>query len=312
MVVAIKNVRLFDGRIKALNSNGTAEIVFSYNGKLQIAALDKHTFFYNAREIPKQERLSKYVSVNTEVFFIGNYIKTDAIREQWLTLMCWPKEHSLGDKIVIKGGMVNIPGRIINLDDKEGFLNPIECDDQPLKVFFTLNESYFHGTKLSTQPELLAKLNTNTILYFDALPCLPKENKYNCEWRATCVYVGKRPSLDNAVVESSNEATKQILLDIQKCFIFPLSMFIVGKGQFVVSIDDNFGLILAQFQDNVYKEILFHKKNAYVFNMCLENEKLSNIFKKGDKLHFIAVEAKKFVGLIKWFAIQVSVCDYGE
>ncbi|XP_015185408.1 PREDICTED: uncharacterized protein LOC107071170 isoform X2 [Polistes dominula] len=282
MVVAIKNVRLFDGRIKALNSNGTAEIVFSYNGKLQIAALDKHTFFYNAREIPKQERLSKYVSVNTEVFFIGNYIKTDAIREQWLTLMCWPKEHSLGDKIVIKGGMVNIPGRIINLDDKEGFLNPIECDDQPLKVFFTLNESYFH------------------------------ENKYNCEWRATCVYVGKRPSLDNAVVESSNEATKQILLDIQKCFIFPLSMFIVGKGQFVVSIDDNFGLILAQFQDNVYKEILFHKKNAYVFNMCLENEKLSNIFKKGDKLHFIAVEAKKFVGLIKWFAIQVSVCDYGE
>ncbi|KAI4482627.1 hypothetical protein M0804_008480 [Polistes exclamans] len=309
-MIAASRVSLFNGHIAEINSSESAEIVFVLNDNLQKAYLCKQVYFYNARLIPDEDPLNKYVFTNMEVTFVCNNVRISELISRWVVVMCWPKEHSLGDKVDIKAGMIGISGYIFDLEDKQGTLHTVEYN-QRLKIFFTLDKFFLHEKNLPSHPNLIHQLDSETRVHFDAMPCIPKENKYNCEWCATCVYIGQKPAMENIMLDSTNETATQVLQVIHNNFTNPLCVYIIGKGKFFRSIDDEFGLILAQFQDNLFKEILFHKKNAYVFNICMANEKLSDIFKKGDKMHFIAIAAEvdKF---IDWIAVHVSVCDYGE
>lgn len=310
-MIAASNVNLFSGHIAELNDSENAEIIFLVNDDLQKAFLRKQVYYYNARRIPEEDPLNKYIYIDMEVTFICNKVQISEMVSKWIVIMCWSKEHTLGDKIDIKAGMIHVPGYICSLEDKEGILTTDEYNDQKLEVFFKLNKFFLNGKNLSSYPQLVDQLNAKTTLYFDALPCIPKENKYNCEWSATCVYKGPKPLMDNSVLKSTSKVATKVLQIIENNFHYPLYVYIIGKGKFFRSINDDFGLILAQFQDNLFKEILFHKKNAYVFNVRIAKNNLSDILKKGDKMHFIAVAAE-VNNFIDWIAVHVSVCDYGE
>lgn len=151
------------------------------------------------------------------------------------------------------------------------------------------------------------------VIFFDAVPCIPEENEYNCEWYATCVFKGKRPNVNNIVPEPliDDLGTEEILQVIENCFINPSSMFLIGKGILLNTINNDFGLILGEFQYNIFKEILFHKNNTYVFKMCLDKYGLPDILKRGDRMKFVAIGAPPGF-FVEWIAIQVSVCDAGE
>ncbi|XP_043495347.1 uncharacterized protein LOC122519744 isoform X1 [Polistes fuscatus] len=307
-MVLTSTINLFNGRITELRHPECAEVIFLINNEVHKAYMSKQVYYYNARIIPEEDPLNKYIYVNMEVTFIGNIVKINGLVSKWVVIMCWPKEHSLGNKVDIKPGMIRVLGRIFNLEDNQGVLTADEYDDH-VEVFFMLDKFFLYGKNLSSHPELVNQINVMSTVYFDAVPCIPKENKYNCKWCATCVYIGPKPTMDK--LEPTDKISTKVLQIIQKNFNIPLCMYVIGKGKFLKSINDDFGLILAQFQDNLFKEILFHKKNAYVFNICMANEKLSNIFEKGDKMHFVAIAAK-VNNFIDWIAVHVSVCDYGE
>lgn len=58
-------------------------------------------------------------------------------------------------------------------------------------------------------------------------------------------------------------------------------MFLIGQGILLENINNDFGIILGEFQYNIFKEILFHKKNTYLFKMCLDKYNLTDLLKRG-------------------------------
>lgn len=227
--------------------------------------------------------------------------------------MCWPKEQTIGVSVDIKIGLQFISGIICNLNKDHGVLITNDVAGVEYKVYFMVNKFYNHGKRLNINQTLEDILNINDSVFFDAIPCIPEENEYNCKWYATCVFKGKRPTVLNILPEPStgDAASDQVLRIIDNCFTNPRIMFVIGKGILMNALNDDFGVILAEFQYNIFKEVLFHRKNASLFKMCLANYRLPEILKRGDRMKFIAVGAPPGF-FVEWIAIQVSVCESGE
>ncbi|KAK2582560.1 hypothetical protein KPH14_004851 [Odynerus spinipes] len=302
------------GYISRILSTDSAEIMFPLDGNLERVYLKKDKFYHNGRLIPQEEPLHKYIKCDMEVKFSCQILKkSEKHIFGWIALMCWPKEQTLGLSIDVKIGLQYISGRICNLQKDHGVLVTNDVAGVEYKVYFVANRFYSHGKRLGMSQPLHNVLSLNDDVFFDAVPCIPEENEYNCKWYATCVFKGKRPTLWNIIPEPSisNEASDRVLQIIESCFINPRIMFVIGKGILMSTLNNEFGIILGEFQHNIFKEVLFHRKNAFLFKMNLANYSLPEILKKGDRMKFIAIGAPPGF-FVEWIAIQVSVCENGE
>nr|XP_050857719.1 uncharacterized protein LOC127067153 [Vespula vulgaris] len=301
------------GHINRVLSINSAEIVFMLDDKLQKVYLKKEKYFHNGRLIPQDESLFRYIKCGMKVKFSCRILRQQKCLYGWIALMCWPTEQTLGLSVSLKVGMQYISGRIFTLDEKHGVLVTNDITGKEYKVYFLTSNFFYHGKKLDLSQSSLNEISLTDVIFFDAVPCIPEENEYNCEWYATCVFKGKRPNMNNIVPEPliDDLGTEEILQVIENCFINPNSMFLIGKGILLNTINNDFGLILGEFQYNIFKEILFHKNNTYVFKMCLDKYGLPDILKRGDRMKFVAIGAPPGF-FVEWIAIQVSVCDAGE
>ncbi|KAL2715076.1 hypothetical protein V1478_014774 [Vespula squamosa] len=302
------------GHINRVLSVNSAEIIFILDGKLQKVYLKKEKYFHNGRIIPQDEPLFRYIKCGMKVKFSCQILKQQKQRlYEWVALMCWPMEQTLGLNVCLKVGMQYISGRISTLDEKHGVLITNDITGKEYKVYFLTSNFFYHGKKLDLSQNSLNEISSIDIIFFDAVPCIPEENEYNCEWYATCVFKGKRPSINNILPDLPifDLGVNEILQTIENCFIKPNSMFLIGKGILLNVMNNDFGLILGEFQYNIFKEVLFHKNNTYVFKMCLDKYGLSDVLKRGDRMKFVAIGAPPGF-FVEWIAIQVSVCDSGE
>lgn len=302
------------GYINRILSVDSAEIMFPLDGNLERVYLKKDKYYHNGRLIPQEEPLYKYIKCNMEVKFSCQILKqSEKHIFGWVALMCWPKEESLGLSVNVKIGLQYILGRVSILEKDHGVLTTKDIAGIEYTVFFLASRFYNNGKRLMSSQTLNNVLNLDDEVYFDAIPYIPEENEYNCEWYATCVFKGKRPSMANVTPEPclGNDATNQVMQIIDNCFTNPRIMFVIGKGMLMNVLNDDFAIILGEFQHNSYKEVLFHKKNASLFKMNLANYSLTEIFKKGDRMKFIAVGTPPGF-FVEWVAIQVSVCESGE
>lgn len=112
--------------------------------------------------------------------------------------MCWPCEQTLGSSVHFKVGIRYISGRISNIDKNHGVLITTDITGGEYKVYFLTSNFYCNGEKVDAPHRMI-----NEIIFFDAVPCIPEENEYNCKWYATCVFQGKRPTISKILPEPS-------------------------------------------------------------------------------------------------------------
>lgn len=59
-------------------------------------------------------------------------------------------------------------------------------------------------------------------------------------------------------------------------------MFFFGTGTVMNIFNEDLGIILGQFRLNQFQTVLFHRKNAFLFKVCLANVDLNQIFVEGE------------------------------
>lgn len=147
-----------------------------------------------------------------------------------------------------------------------------------------------------TRSQLHESANDSTGVY----DSLSKQNKTLAEEKQT-------PEDSHPKVEPSR-SNAQMLHDIKLLTNDPRVVFAISEGIILDVINEEYGVILGEFQRNVFQSILFHRSNAFLFKMSLAHSKLNEIFIEGDRVRFIAVEAPKTL-VCDWIATQVSVAS---
>lgn len=170
--------------------------------------------------------------------------------------MCWPTEQTLGLSVSLKVGMQYISGRIFTLDEKHGVLVTNDITGKEYKVYFLTSNFFYHGKKLDLSQSSLNEISLTDVIFFDAVPCIPEENEYNCEWYATCVFKGKRPNMNNIVPEPliDDLGTEEILQIIENVSILPMKHNIL---LFIYQII---------FHACIFSLLVFHQSKFYVSN----------------------------------------------
>lgn len=303
------------GHISRIISPKQAEIAFTLEGNQEYAYLERGKFYYNARTIPEDEPLSKYLRVDMQVKFSCTVLKkSDKHRFGWMVVMCWEKDQTPGLSTDVSIGLVYVKARITLLEERHGILLILDTMGKEHEVYFTADKFYNQGRRLPDSKSLFHELSKDETVFCDAIPCIPEENDHNCTWLATCVFKGKRPDLsenDGAEITPLAKDESYLLRVTDICTRNPQTMFIRGRGVVFNIINDDFGLILAEFQYNNYQRILFHRKNVFLFKLSLAESELTSILAEGDRIRFVAVGAPPGF-IVNWIAVQISVCDTGK
>jgi len=91
--------------------------------------------------------------------------------------------------------MVSVPGNIASITKRHGILTTVDSFNNEHSVAFLASKVYLHGKRFSSSKMLSTQLSVDDMVFFDAIPCIPEEEKDNCGYFATCVFLGKRPRL---------------------------------------------------------------------------------------------------------------------
>ncbi|KAK0166648.1 hypothetical protein PV327_004140 [Microctonus hyperodae] len=329
------------GVISDIFSDNEAVIKFKKGGKDQSALIQKNNFYHNGRVIPKNERWDNYITVGMPVKF--NAQKSNCAEYSycdWCATMCWSCASNLLNKITIKSGFGHMSGQVIDINNRRGILNTFNATGQSLRTLFIAKNVYIDEQKF-TGKLLQEVLDIHDYVSFDALPCISEGNDEVCEWFATIVYKGKRPNLVNSIMSIEEKTRlndglykfwksvydssiiKEDLNDPQlnflnsdfkiQCYNFiqqhinnPDTLFVNGKGIIMDIVNDEFGVILGEFRNNLFQTIIFHRQNVFLNKVSLKTSNLAEILCPGDPIKFIAVGAPSGF-LSDWIAVQICV-----
>lgn len=282
-----------------------AEIEFQLNNKIEKALLWKNKFFYYGKHVSESKHLTDYIIVGSKVVFSCHVLNSQENNDGqtvWYIVICQNYEEKVNKQLNLKTGLVNISGCIRDIQKRHGVLY---TDHNSEMVYFLASKYYIDGKRLSSSRSLNEVLQVNDIVFFDAIPCIPEENEFLCNWFAILVFRGKRP-------DEKPKPQKSYIYDcIGRCTNEARTVFFFGTGTIINIFNEDLGLILGQFRVNQFQTVLFHRKNAFLFKICLANVDLNQIFVEGDSVNFIAVGAPE--GFVTdWVAIQVSVFTNSE
>ncbi|KAI4492114.1 hypothetical protein M0802_010011 [Mischocyttarus mexicanus] len=302
-------VKLITGHINRILDRCTAEIVFTLKEVKHTATVDFKSYLYNAKPVISEiSSFEAFAYVRMEVDFIAECLtQPNEKPARWNIILCWPKHHTLGNKVEMRQGVVSVVGYLTRKEKDEGVLAVDSSIDRVMIAYFTKSKLTFYSEELASSENWMSHLREMNKVRFDAIPCIPEDSADRYHWQATYLYIEPKSTISSVAPKSNSHVYRKVLQHIDDCWKNPQTLFVVGKGKFFLAIDDDFGLILAKFHDNIFRQVLFHKKNARVFNMCLENQKLSEILKKGDEMNFVA--AGNLPNYADWIAVSVSIHD---
>ncbi|XP_039290999.1 uncharacterized protein LOC111044118 [Nilaparvata lugens] len=222
-------------------------------------------------------------------------------------------------------GVINRRGTITSLANRQGVLI-FESDSGRLEqVFFLASKLYVRGTRVKAALNSSRDLEEGTEVTFDAVPCHSHENEFDCQWFATVVwYLCKKPRmeydlhekhieeltffnkirvltmaspLENCTVEEQHAVIRFLVAEVHHLFLHVYKQF--GNNA-------EYGIALGSIKPNVWQSILFHRSMCFLFKLNLSTKDLREIFKKGDKINFIAVPSpKKYIA--QMIATQISI-----
>ncbi|KAK0076438.1 hypothetical protein PV325_005363 [Microctonus aethiopoides] len=332
------------GVISDILSDNEAVIRFKKDDRDQNALIQKNKFYHNGQVIPKDERWDNYIAIGMMVKF--NAQKSSCAEYSycdWCAIICWSFVSNLLNKITIKSGFAYMSGQVIDINNQRGILNTFDATGQSLRILFIDKNVYIDKQKF-TGKHLQEVLRVHDHVSFDAIPCISEGNDEACEWFATIVYKGKRPNLAKSKVMNINKRTRlndglyefwksvynsSIIKDnsndfhlnllnsdfkiqchnfIQQHINNPDTLFISGKGIVMDIVNDEFGIILGEFKNNLFQTIIFHRRNVFLYKISLKLSNLSEILCSGDRIKFIAVGAPSGF-LTDWIAVQICISD---
>ncbi|XP_033214488.1 uncharacterized protein LOC117171354 [Belonocnema kinseyi] len=328
---------LFDrvGSVSRNNGLDKAEIEFEFNNKVEKALLRKDKFYHKGRHIPEGRHLNEYITVGSQVVFSCHILNSQDSDQPsvWYVMICQKYEKRPAYMMEVKTGLVNITGSIKEVQKRHGVISTDYYSERDSKIYFLASKFYLDGKRLQSSRALTDVLKIDDIVYFDAIPCIPEESHVHSKWFAILVFKGKRPDshrfVDNKHWEVDDKGKKNFSHDDTDSFIKNMkknaqslkpfiyecisrytndarTMFAFGTGVIMDIPSEEFGIILGQFKLNHFESVLFHRKNTFLFGVCLTNSDLTQVFVEGDRVKFIAVGAPS--GFVTdWIAIQVSV-----
>lgn len=201
--------------------------------------------------------------------------------------------------------MMNRVGTVSQIDKRQGIISLVDEYDHQHDILFLASKLYFSGKRMNVKQALKSVLCLNDKLYFDAVPVDLEENDNRFSWFATVAWKHKKPDLDYEVpVQDEDPNLSTIKTIIQN----PKSQFLRGKGQILRIINYEYGIALGAVNEkgNHWQSILFHRSTASLFKFKLKNADLQQVFKKGDKIRFIAAAAPAGFSQ-QWVATYVGI-----
>ncbi|XP_015592817.1 uncharacterized protein LOC107266644 isoform X2 [Cephus cinctus] len=285
------------GKVSQIVGPDKAEIQFVLHENVETALLKKDRFYHNGRRLTENEPFEKYIKCGLQVKFSCHiFDSTPKNAYGWYVTICWRHKTESETQIQMCTGMTNVLGEVTKLKKRHGTLTMEDNAGRERKVHFLASKFYVRGKRFPGSKVLSSELSLDDKVFFDAIPCMPEENEENCEWFATCVFKGQRPQckddeklndniLGNLVPQTSSDRIMKsgaCLAEIVKLYINdPRNVFVSGAGVVLDIFNDDYGIILGEFQRNLCETIVFHRRNAFLFKMSLAHSKLGETFMEG-------------------------------
>lgn len=140
-------------------------------------------------------------------------------------MMCWPNRDPGGSskpksEVSLCTGLISVSGMVSSMTKRHGVLAMIDDSDNEQNIAFLASKVYLYGKRFPSSKMLSSQLNIDDKMYFDAIPCIPQEDKDNCTYFATGVFLGKRPqqahSMDMPSIASNDCRTNYLLHGLTK------------------------------------------------------------------------------------------------
>lgn len=294
------------GTVSQINGLDKAEVEFELNNTVEKALLWKDKYFYNGRHIPENEHLNDYIIVGSKVRFSCHVLNSQDNNDGqtlWYIMICQNYQEIPERQLNLTTGLVNVSGCIREVHKRHGLIYTDHITETNSTIHFLASKFYIDGKRLPSSRYLNDTLQINDTVFFDAIPCIPDENEFHSNWFAILVFKGKRPE---NFYDKPKKPQSFIYDSISRYTHDARTIFCFGSGTIMNIFNEDLGIILGQFKLNQFQTVLFHRKNAFLFKLCLANVDLTTIFVEGDRVNFIAVGApKSFV--TDWIAVQISV-----
>ncbi|RZF45454.1 hypothetical protein LSTR_LSTR009325 [Laodelphax striatellus] len=282
--MSIKNLHLqdFRGRVDSIVPN-KACILFTRAGKEERALVMYDRVKFSGNSLPDNGKFDDYIKEGMVVSFSAHQIyETGHDRCGWFVTQIMADEVNrklfpyLYCNDLATHGVFNKCGTVVYLANRQGVLTFKSDNGRQENVFFLASKLFIRSTRFKSNLKGSTQVEEGTEMYFDAVPCHNQENEFECQWFATVI--------------SNN----------------PRAMFICGEGHVLAIINAEYGIALGSIKPNIWQSILFHRSMCFLFQLNLSTKDLREVFKKGDKINFIAVPSpKKFIA--QMIATQISI-----
>lgn len=113
----------------------------------------------------------------------------------WYIVICQNYEEKPNRQLNLKTGLVNMSGCVREVHKRHGVLYTDHNPDKNSMIYFLASKFYIEGKRFSSSRSLNEVLQINDIVFFDAIPCIPEENEFQCNWFAILVFKGKHPDI---------------------------------------------------------------------------------------------------------------------
>ncbi|XP_068086634.1 uncharacterized protein [Anabrus simplex] len=296
------------GNVIDLHPPFKCTVTFSEQGVAQRALLMSERLVVDGRKAIPGMQIQDYLQIGSCVRFCCHEFDTakDGMYD-WFITNAWrlhKEDHitHISDGFL---GLYNCVGKMVNLAKRQGVLVYTDHKGKEHNVLFLGSKLSMFGKRLSSKHSLQETITEEDQLLFDAVPCSPSENDFQCSWFATVVWKGKKPVMD---YESSGVSSDvSLVTQYKQVAANPKSFFVRGTGMVMSIIDDEFGLALLAIKNNRWESVLFHRSTVMLFKSSLPSDTpLKEVFNKDDRVCIIAAAAPKMF-LAQWVATQVAL-----
>lgn len=300
---------------------GKAIITFDLNGDTQRALLWVKCFVHQDKLLDQADSLAGKLSVGDTLYFDCHiYDKESKDKCHWYAARASKEKptesHPAYRAPINVQRVVNQNGYIFEVEQGKGVI-VFDYNNIEQRVFFMRSKFYLFGKRPNNKHSLRTMLSENDPLQFDAEQCEPSEENLKCNWFATIVWKGKKPTGTQeemtADYSGSNtgaargaltaedfpslgtSATSVLppgVIDKQGYKAFESSGNIrEGKGNVLSMFNEECGIALWMVKRNTWETVFFHRKNSFLDSVHLSNYDLRESFSGGTALDICAVPA---------------------
>ncbi|XP_076057586.1 uncharacterized protein LOC143035039 isoform X2 [Oratosquilla oratoria] len=292
------------GEVLEVQLPGKAILSFMYNDQPQRALLWIKCYVHQGIQMDQHDTfLNKLNPGDTVYFHCHTYNKISKDACQWYAAKAWNKlmvEEEENDAVYI----LNQTGYISEIDRKKGVIL-FDNDDREEQVFFMGSKFYSYG-KRCNKPNLAEFLSENDPVQFDAQRCEP--SKINKMSGVHYSFINPSQYYDDLTADDSASnigavGGHDIELDDFPSLVansgvshgdkgYEASKITrQGQGTVVMLLNEECGVALWMLKQNRWETVFFHRKNAFLDDVGLNQFDLHESLTEGTPLEIVAVPA---------------------